>query len=47
MNKFKNRLISYLRFCLSSDSKTEPKSTSSINKQTRDANQAHLTTNMQ
>ena len=33
----------YLHFCLSSDSKTEPKSTSSHSKQTRDLNP--LTTN--
>jgi len=37
----------YLHFCPSSDSKTEPNSTSSLSKQTRDINHAHSLTSMQ
>ena len=37
----------YIHFCPSSDSKTEPKSTSSLSKQTRDFNHTHSLTSMQ
>ena len=39
--------IPYLHFCLSSDSKTEPKCTFRLNKQTHDLNHAHSLMTMQ